>query len=495
MRVSTALALTLLALLVAGCSNAGDTPAPIPTPDLEATVQAAVAEALPTETPIPTPDIDATVAARLAEELPTETPFPTPDVDATVEARLSARATAMPTPSPTRTLTPTPTQIPTPTSTPTPALTAVPTPTLTPVATPTRTPTPSPVPTPTRTPTPVPDPDRPTPTPTPWPAHVHYWGPVSGELWHDPAGDFYAFEYAGPFMADMVVEAAFVNPYAASTALWDYGFVLRIAYGGPRLQFLLTSEREWIVNSRAGQLEPLEKIAGGTLPDLDVDAGGRNHLMVVAVGGRGWVFVNGEFVSAVDLGNVTDGGSIAIATGLRVGRQVAGAVTRYEDFLGYELRRYFGPTGGILQRLEEGVFSELHTGVKTRDLVMEAKFVNPRGQGWDYGFVIRSLESGGFEVINFVDTGAWSHDSRSARGVSRELSSGLLSSELTRPSRSNRLLLIAVGDAGWFFINGELVSKLDLAHNQEEGLVTAMGNFFNVHRAEVEVRDFIVWAP
>ena len=296
-------------------------------------------------------------------------------------------------------------------------------------------------------------------------------------------------------MADMVVEAAFVNPYAASTARWDYGFVLRLAYGGPRLQFLLTSDRQWVVNSRAGQLEPLEKIAGGTLPDLDVDAGGRNHLMVVAVGGRGWVFVNGEFVSAVDLRSATEGGSIAIATGLRVGRQVAGAVTRYEDFLGYELRRYFGPAGGILQRLQEGIFSELHTGVKTRDMVVEAEFVNPRARDWDYGFVIRNLESGGFEVINFVDTGVWSHDSRSAGGDNAVLSSGLVSTELTRPSRSNRLLLIAVRDAGWFFINDELVSRLDLSHNQEEGWVSAMGNFYNFHRAEVEVRSFSVWAP
>lgn len=495
MRVPTLLALTLLALLLAGCSNAGDAPAPMRTPDLEATVQAAVAEALPTETPIPTPDIDATVEARVAEELPTETPAPTPDVDATVEARLSARATAVPTPSPTPTPTPTPTTTPTPVPTPTSTPMPTSTPTSTPVPPPTRTPMPSPVPTPTRIPTPAPDPDLPRPTPTPWPSHVHYWGPVSGELWHDPAANAQAFEYAGPWMADMVVEASFINPYAASTARFDYGFVLRIAYGGPRLQFLLNSDRQWIVNSRANEIERLRRIAGGTVPDLDVGAGGRNHLMVVAIGGRGWVFVNGEFVSAVDLGSVTDGGSIAIATGLRAGRQVAGAVTRYEDFLGYEFRRYYGPTGGILQRLEEGIFSELHTGVKTRDLVAEAQFVNPPRQGWDYGFAIRSSGSGSFEVINFVDNGYWSHDSRSAGGGRTTRSEGQLSSELTRPSRPNHLLLIAVRDAGWFFINGELVSRLDLAHNQEEGWVTAMGNFYNVHRAEVEVRDFTVWAP
>ena len=483
MRLPTMLALTLLTLLLAGCSNAGDAPKPIDTPDVAATVQAAVAEVLPTETPIPTPDIDATVEARVAEALPTETPVPTPDIDATVEARLSARATAMPTPSPTHTPTPVPTSTSTPTHTPTPA------------PSPTHTPTPSPVPMPTPTPTPVTETALPSPTPTPWPSHVNYWGPVNGELWHDPNIYAYKFEYADAWMADMVVQATFVNPYPASTASWDYGFVLRLAFDGPRLQLLLKSNREWLVNERTDPSAPLRKIAGGTVPGLDVGAGGRNHLMVVAIGGRGWVFVNGDFVSAVDLRSVTNGGSIAIVTGAILGDEMDGAVTRYEDFLGYELRRYYGPAGGILQRLQEGVFSELHTGVKTRDLVVEAQFVNPQDEDWDYGFAFRSSGSGAFEVIDFVDTGVWSHDSRSAGAGYTERSSGRLSSELTTPSRRNHLLVIAVRDAGWFFVNDELISRLNLTHNQEEGWVTAMGNFFNAHRAEVEVRDFTVWAP
>ena len=425
------LALTFLTtFLLAGCSSGGDAPTPIRTLDVEATVQAAVADALPTETPIPTPDIDATVEARLAEVLPTETPVPTPDIDATVEARLSARATAVPTPSPTHTSTPTP--APRPTKTPTS------------VPTPTRTPTPTPVPTPTHTPTAVAETDLPGPTPTPWPAHVNYWGPVNGELWHDPTVYTHKFEYADAWMADMVVQATFVNPYAASAASWDYGFILRLAFNGPRLQFVLKSNREWLVNERADQSAPVRKIAGGTVPGLDVGAGGRNHLMVVTLGGRGWVFVNGDFVSAVDLRSVTNGGSIAIVTGTIPGAEVAGAVTRYEDFLGYELRRYYGPSGGILQRLQEGIFSELHTGVRARDLVVEAQFVNPPDREWDYGFVIRSSESGGLEVINFVDTGTWSHDSRSPGGGYAELSSGRLSSGLTGPSGRNHLLVIAV---------------------------------------------------
>lgn len=85
-----------------------------PTPDLPATIDAAVREASPTETPTPEP---------------TDTPAPaTPDVAATVAAMLAAnRPTAVPptnTPEPTDT--PAPTDTPEPTDTPVPTNTPVP---------------------------------------------------------------------------------------------------------------------------------------------------------------------------------------------------------------------------------------------------------------------------------------------------------------------------------------------------------------------------------
>ena len=107
--------------------------------------------------PIATPDIPATVAAAVREALPTATPTPTPDIPATVEAGIKAAMAALPTATPVLTPTPEPTATPTPepTLTPTPTATATATPTPTPTPVPTDTPTPSP----TALPTPIPPPD------------------------------------------------------------------------------------------------------------------------------------------------------------------------------------------------------------------------------------------------------------------------------------------------------------------------------------------------
>ena len=91
-------------------------------------------------------------------------------------------------------------------------------------------------------PTPIPT-ARPAATPTASPAGVGNWGPLSGELPHDTTNSFIETEYANVSIADMVVEATFVNPYSASAASWDYGFILRANDFGPFLQFVVSGNR------------------------------------------------------------------------------------------------------------------------------------------------------------------------------------------------------------------------------------------------------------
>ena len=69
------------------------------------------------------------------------------------------------------------------------------------------------------------------------------WGPLSGELPHDTTNSFIETEYANVSIADMVVEATFVNPYSASAASWDYGFILRATTFNPFLQFVVSGNR------------------------------------------------------------------------------------------------------------------------------------------------------------------------------------------------------------------------------------------------------------
>ena len=337
----------------------------------------------------------------------------------------------------------------------------------------------------------------PRPTPTPAPGAGYDFGPINGELRHDPFDNFIKTEYAGASFSDLVVEATFVNPYSASSNSWDYGFILRKdrwVDDAPFVQFVVSSSRGWAVN--AGADAPYERIGAGTVSNLNTGAGGRNHLMVVTIGERGWVFVNGDFVAIVDLKITAHAGDVAVITGAYTGNEISGGVTRYEGFKGYELKKRYGPAEGILEG-EPGSVGEHDSDVRARDFVTEVEFINPRGGNWDYGFVMRNPEYGRLEVIGVTDNELWFHKTRNV-GDSEytDVASGYLqNSGVSLSSSRSRLLVIAVEESGWFFVNSRLVSKLDLGHNQDQGRVSVIGDFYSNHQGKPEFEDFNVWAP
>ena len=122
----------LMLAAVAGCFfGGGEEAEPTPTPDLQATIKAAVGESLPTDTPAPEPPTETPTP-----EPPTATPTPEPDLQATLQAMMAATIAAAPTDTPTPPPTDTPTPPPTDTPTPPPTDTPTPTPTPTPVTEP-----------------------------------------------------------------------------------------------------------------------------------------------------------------------------------------------------------------------------------------------------------------------------------------------------------------------------------------------------------------------
>ena len=339
-------------------------------------------------------------------------------------------------------------------------------------------------------PTPTPAARR---TPTPAPSSTGGFGPISGELQHDPADNLIETEYANVSFADMIVEATFVNPYSSAAGSWDYGFILRQGHVGSFIQVVVNSDGHWGVLARADT--PYEPVGGGTLRTFDTSAGGRNHLRVVAIAERGWLFVNGEFVSTFDMGGATKSGDVAVITGAYTGDEVSGAVTRFENFKGGQLTRRYGPANGKLQK-EPGFIAKHDSGVWARDLVVEAEFVSPQGDEWDYGFVIRGPESSRLEVIGVSGVGTWFHYTLDVGDDDyTNVANGYLWDAGAALLGRNHLLLIAIEEAGWFFVNGQLVSKLDLGHNQEHGEVAAMGDYFLSHQGSPSFENFNVWTP
>ena len=151
----------------------------------------------PSPTTPPTPNIAATVEVLVSQALPTSEP--------TLPPTSTPAPTNTPEPTPTNTPEPTATPTPTPTLTPTPSPTAKPVPTPTPTATPTSTPIPTNTPVPTPTPTATPTP-RPTPAPTATPRPT--FTPVPNE-----------WVATGNWLRDTLLEVAFQDIVGEESAV------------------------------------------------------------------------------------------------------------------------------------------------------------------------------------------------------------------------------------------------------------------------------------
>ena len=320
------------------------------------------------------------------------------------------------------------------------------------------------------------------------------FGPISGELWHDPSDGLIETEWANVSIADGFVGAEFINPYSAWSNSWDYGFIFRSQPQGPRIHLVVTSGGRWDLNWReTPDASTSQNISNGTVRAFDTSAGGRNSIAVFAFGDRGLLFVNGEFISMLDLSYVTQAGDAAIITGGFTGNEVDGAVTRFEYFIGDSLIKQYGPASERLQR-GPGFVAEHESGVWTQDLIAEAEFFNPQGTQWSYGFLIRNSERNRLEVIGLTGNRQWFHYTLDVGDDEyTEVADGYIPAANFR-SR-NHLLLHIFGDSGRFFVNGQLVARLNLSHNLDYGGVSAMGDFFRNHTAEPSFTNFNVWTP
>ena len=346
-------------------------------------------------------------------------------------------------------------------------------------------------------PRPTPAPTRPRPAPTPDASEDYsVFGPMSGELRHNPANGFIETAYADVELADMLLTATFVNPYSASENPWDYGFILRHRGAGADrrlIEIIVTSQARWVAARRDSEQGAAREIGRGVLDYFDTAAGGRNTLWLAALGPRGALFVNGEFVTMLDLSGVTGAGDVAVITGAYQGSEIAGEVTRFLDFRAVRLTRRHGPVSGTLEH-RPGHISQRDSGVWARDLAAAADFVNPPRNDWDYGFVIRNPQSGRLEVVGITGLRRWFHQTRGPGDAGyRVVASGEVPPGDFR--ERNRLLLLAVDQSGLLFVNGRLVARLDFKHNQSYGDVSIMGGFFNAHAGEPQFQNFTVWTP
>ena len=170
-----------------------------------------------------------------------------------------------------------------------------------------------------------------------WPAPKTLFGPVDGEIEHDPESGFIdVYRAWGASIRDGIIESRFHNPYSTSVGQWSSGFLFRHRETeGTRNEFhavVITSGGYFFHYLRTGDAGTEQRLARRHISEIDTSPTGSNHIRIVADGKDGKLYINGAYIADLQLQGLMESGRVYAVGSYFTGHGVAGYSTRFEDF-------------------------------------------------------------------------------------------------------------------------------------------------------------------
>ncbi|MBK7895384.1 MAG: protein kinase [Anaerolineaceae bacterium] len=317
------------------------------------------------------------------------------------------------------------------------------------------------------------------------------FGPIDGTIPHDD-DDFIETVYADASPANFVMRTEMVNPYGPETGDWDFGLIFRQADVDDEMRLVVRSDGLWTLNDRNPGEDTFVQ-EGDVAPLLDLRPGGVNRFDMIAAGEIGFFFLNGEFVSQLDLSANTGPGDIALGTGFYGADEINGEIMPYRGFGLWPVTSVFGPDSGELVHVIDDLIKLESANVDQVNFIVEATFTNPFAASvndWDYGFSFRTNGSFKYWLV-VASEGNWQLADRQG-SVDDEVTvaEGDLTNLNLGENEQNRLRLIAWGNVGYFFVNDEFIARLDISNNQDSGDIEVITAFYFDHEIAGEATGF-----
>jgi len=160
------------------------------------------------------------------------------------------------------------------------------------------------------------------------------FGPKSGSL--ALIENRSVLEYSKLSIENFVAEVTFSNPYDRSLKNWDYGIFFRDQADVRQYRLVIASNDQWSLiyqtNSDTGTITE-----SGGLTSLNHGDGAQNTLTLMCIDEQGWLYLNNQYITELDLSLLTGAGDVSVASGIYTGNQIAGEITDYHNFTVWQL--------------------------------------------------------------------------------------------------------------------------------------------------------------
>lgn len=160
----------------------------------------------------------------------------------------------------------------------------------------------------------------------------------------------------------------------------------------------------------------------------------------------------------------------------------------------------FGPKSGrIPHKAENGYLETFSSSMGLRSFITEVTFLVPYPSTeapWDFGLIFRDA---GPEVeyrLIFDSDKSWGFYLLSGSPGGKIVLDGTIEDLNTNKGDANKIRLYAEGDRGWFFVNDQFISELDLSKQYSGAIMIGIGfhQGTEVTGKLTDYKDFSVWS-
>ena len=155
--------------------------------------------------------------------------------------------------------------------------------------------------------------------------------------------------------------------------------------------------------------------------------------------------------------------------------------------------------GEILHNSTDGLIGTVDPEVSVADFIAQVDFFIPYDTStgsWDIGFLFREQGFNQQYRLVILSDKTWYVTDHNGSSDGTEIASGTLTNLNSLDSDINKLMLVAYQDRGWFFLNGVLISELDLSSKTSPGNVELATGLFSGNELDGEsttYNDFNIW--
>lgn len=158
----------------------------------------------------------------------------------------------------------------------------------------------------------------------------------------------------------------------------------------------------------------------------------------------------------------------------------------------------YGPTGDTLVLDDSGYVKGISAEVDLLNFVTHASFYPPYDRAeneWDIGIFFRDAGAGEEYRLMVVSDGFWSLENWTNDNY-ESISHGTVSNLNLDPSTSNQVLLFAIYEKGYFFLNDIFIAELDLSARLTSGKIASTSSNYQdnfLPGAEAKIEGFTIW--